>query len=129
MDNVELMKQGYQNFAEGKVEAVLANFHPEIVWDECTSFPYVSGDGIYIGAQAIVEGVFTQLPQYIDNFQVDVRELFGCGDKVVMVGYYTGTWKATGKTFKANATHTWTLKDGKVTLFFQAVDTAEIFNP
>jgi ketosteroid isomerase-like protein len=129
MDNVELVKQGYQNFAEGKVEEVLALFHPEIVWDECTGFPYVSGDGIYIGPNAIVQGVFAQIPQYMDNFLVDVRELFGSGDKVVMVGYYTGTWKETGKIFKANATHEWTLKDGKVTHFFQAVDTAEIINP
>ena len=111
------------------MEAVLANFHPEVVWDECTSFPYVSGDGIYVGPQAIAQDVFAQIPQYMDNFQVDVREIFGCGDKVVMVGYYTDTWKATVKTFKANATHTWTIKDGKFTHFFQAVDTAEIINP
>ena len=129
MDNVELVKQGYQNFAEGKVEEVLALFDPGIVWDECTSFPYISGDGIFVGPEAIVQGVFAQMPQYMDNFQVDIREMFGCGDKVVMVGYYTGTWKGTGKAFKANATHTWTLKDGKVTHFFQAVDTAEIINP
>ena len=129
MDNVELVKQCYQNFAEGKVEEVLALFDPGIVWDECTSFPYISGDGIFIGPQAIVEGVFAQLPQHIDNFQVDIREMFGSGDKVAVVGYYTGTWKETGKVFKANASHTWTLKDGKATHFFQAVDTAEIFNP
>jgi hypothetical protein len=30
MNNVELIKQGYQNFAEGNVEAVLAVWHPEI---------------------------------------------------------------------------------------------------
>ena len=65
----------------------------------------------------------------MDDFQVDVRELFGSGDKVVMVGYYTGTRKETGKVFMANATQVWTLKDGKATHFFQAVDTAEIINP
>ena len=54
MNNVELVKQGYQNFAEGKVEEVLATFHPEIVWDECTGFPYVSGDGISIGPNAVI---------------------------------------------------------------------------
>ena len=129
MNNVELVKQGYQNFAEGKVEEVLATYHPEIVWDECTGFPYVTADGIYIGPNAVLQDVLMKLPQYFDNFQVDIRELFGSGDKVVMVGYYTGTWKETGKAFKANATHVWTIKDGKSTHFFQAVDTAEIINP
>ena len=129
MNNVDLVKKGYQNFAEGNIEAVLGLFHPEVVWDECTGFPYVSGDGIYIGPNAIVQGVFAQIPENYEGFQVEIRELFGSGDKVVMVGYYTGTWKETGKAFKANATHVWTIKDGKATHFFQAVDTAEIMNP
>jgi len=46
MNNVELIKQGYQNFAEGNVEAVLAVWHPEIEWNECKGFPYISGDGL-----------------------------------------------------------------------------------
>lgn len=129
MNNVELVKQGYKNFAEGKVEEVLAVFDPEIVWDECTGFPYISGDGICIGPNAVVQDVFMKIPQYMDNFLVDAQDLFGSGDKVVMVGYYTGTWKETGKAFKANATHVWTIKDGLATHFFQAVDTAEIINP
>lgn len=129
MDNVELLKQGYQKFAEGKVEEVLAMYHPEIEWDECTGFPYVSGDGIYIGPAAVVQGVFMKIPEYMENFQVEIRDIFGSGDKVVMQGYYTGIWKETGKPFKANAAHIWTVKDGLVTHFFQTVDTAEIINP
>jgi len=46
-----------------------------------------------------------------------------------MVGHYKGVWKETGKEFKANATHVWTVKNEKMTHFFQAVDTAEIVNP
>ena len=98
-------------------------------WNECQGFPYVSGDRLFIGPNAVVQNVFAKIPEYMDGFQVDVQELFGSGDKVVMVGHYKGVWKATGKEFKANATHVWTLKDGKATHFFQAVDTAEIINP
>jgi len=129
MNNLELVKQGYQNFAEGNIEAVLAVFHPELQWNECKGFPYISGDGLFIGPNAVVQNVFAKIPEYIDGFQIDIQELFGNGDKVVMVGHYKGVWKATGKEFKANATHVWTLKDGKATHFFQAVDTAEIINP
>jgi ketosteroid isomerase-like protein len=129
MNNVEIVKQGYKLFAEGNVEEVLKMFHPEIVWDECTGFPYVSGEGIFIGPNAIVQGVFAQIPVYFEGFQVEITELFGSEDKVVMVGYYKGVWKETGKEFKANATHTWTMVDGKAKHFYQAVDTAEIINP
>jgi hypothetical protein len=43
-----------------------------------------------------------------------------------MVGYYQGTNKATGNSFKANATHVWTIKNGKFVYLFQAVDTHTI---
>jgi len=126
---VELIKQGYQYFAEGNVEAVLALFHPEMEWNECKGFPYISGDGLFVGPNAVLQNVFAKIPENIEGFQVDVQELFGSGDKVVMVGHYKGVWKETGKEFKANATHVWTVKDEKMTHFFQAVDTAEIVNP
>ena len=129
MDNVELVKQGYQYFAEGNVEAVLELFHPEMEWNECKGLPYISGDGLFIGPNAVVQNVFAKIPENMDDFQVDIQELFGSGDRVVMVGHYKGVWKETGKEFKANATHVWTVKDEKATHFFQAVDTAEIVNP
>ena len=129
MNNVELVTEGYKHFAEGNVEAVLALFHPELEWDECQGFPYISGDGIFIGGNAVVQGVFAKIPENMDDFHIDIRELFGSDDKVVMVGHYRGVYKETGKEFKANATHVWTVKDGKATHFFQAVDTAEIISP
>jgi ketosteroid isomerase-like protein len=128
MKNLEIIKNGYQNFAEGNIEGVLANFDNQIEWNECQGFPHISGDGISIGPQAVVRDVFSKIPEYFEGFNINVKELFGCDNKVVMVGFYEGTWKPTGKAFRGNATHVWTLKDGKVTHFFQAVDTATIIN-
>jgi ketosteroid isomerase-like protein len=128
MDNVEIIKKGYQLFSEGNIEAVLALFHPEIEWNECHGFPYISGDGIFIGPSAVAQNVFAKIPENYDGFQIGVRDLFGSGDKVVMVGHYRGVYRGTGKEFKANAIHVWTIKDGMATHFFQAVDTAAIIN-
>lgn len=129
MKNLEILKQGYKDFAAGNVEAVIAIWQPDIVWAECTGFPFVKGDGIFVGAQAIVEGVFAHIPEYYDGFNIEISEFVDAGDKIVMVGYYKGTWKATGKKFKANAMHAWTFKNGKASHFFQAADTAEIMKP
>jgi ketosteroid isomerase-like protein len=126
MTNVELVKEAYSHFATGNVPAVLAMFDPAIEWHECKGMPFVKGDGIYTGPEAIVTNVFMNLPVYFDGFNIAVSEVFGVDDKVVMVGYYQGTNKATGNAFKANATHVWTVKDGKLVRFFQAVDTATI---
>jgi len=126
MTNVELVKQAYAHFATGNVPAVLALFDPAIEWHECKGMSFVEGDGIFIGPDAVVTKVFMNLPVTFDGFNISVTEIFGTDDKVVMVGYYQGTNKATGNSFKANATHVWTIKDGKMAHFFQAVDTATI---
>ncbi len=126
MTNVELVKQAYAHFSTGNVPAVLALFDPAIEWHECKGMPFVKYDGVYIGPEAVVTNVFMHLPAYFDGFNIAVNEIFGADNKVVMVGYYQGTKKATGNTFKANATHVWTVNNGKMTHFFQAVDTATI---
>ncbi len=128
MENVELVKQAYSNFATGNVPAVLAIFDEAIEWHECKGMPFVKNDGIFIGHEAVVTNVFMNLPVYFDGFNIAVDEIFGTDNKVVMVGYYEGTNKATGNSFKANATHVWTVKNGKLTHFFQAVDTATIIS-
>ena len=129
MSNLTLLKEGYQKFAEQDIEGVTAMWKDNIHWHECASFPFVTNDGTYVGAKAIVEGVFANIPIYYDNFNIEIADFVDGGDKIVMVGHYTGTWKATGKKFKANVTHVWKFEDGKVAEFIQAVDTAEIMNP
>ena len=126
MTNVELVKQGYADFSTGNLEAVLAIWDPAIEWHECKGMPFVKGDGIFTGHEAVVTNVIMNLPVYFDGFNIEVNQIFGVDDKVVMVGYYLGTNKATGNPFKANATHVWTVKNGKATHFFQAVDTVTI---
>ena len=126
MTNIDLVKLAYANFASGNVPGVLALFDNAIEWHECKGMPFVNGNGIYTGPDAIVTNVFMNLPVFFDGFNIAVNEIFGADDKVVMVGYYQGTNKATGNPFKANATHVWTVKDGKLVHFFQAVDTAAI---
>jgi ketosteroid isomerase-like protein len=126
MTNVEVISNMYANFVKGDVPAVLGAMTPDIVWAECKGMPFVKGDGIFIGPEAVLTNVFMQLGVYIDGFNIAVTDIIGSGDNVVMHGYYQGTNKATGHPFKANAAHIWTLKDGKVTHFFQAVDTVAI---
>jgi hypothetical protein len=126
MTNVDLVKQVYSNLATGNVPVVLALFDPSIEWYECTGMPFVEDDGYYTGPDAVVAKVFMQLPVHYDGFKVQITEIFGAGDKVAMVGYYEGTNKASGKSFKANATHIWTVKNSKMVQFFQAVDTVAL---
>lgn len=128
MTNVDLVKQAYSDFATGNVKDVLAVFDPAIEWNECKGMPFIKDDTIFKGIDAVVTNVFMNLPVYFEGFNVSVNQLIGADDKVVMVGHYVGKNKATGHPFKANATHVWTIKNGKVTHLFQAVDTATLIS-
>jgi ketosteroid isomerase-like protein len=128
MTNIEIVKLAYSSFAKGNLPGVLALFDPAIEWNECKGMPFVQGEGTFIGPDAIVANVFMNLPVSFDGFNIAVNEIFGTDDKVVMEGYYQGINRATGNPFKANATHVWTVRNGKLVRFFQAVDTATIMS-
>ena len=48
------------------------------------------------------------------------------GDAVVATGEYCGTYKATGKSFRAPFAHVWKVRNGKIVNFFQFTDTAVV---
>lgn len=128
MNNLETLKEGYKQFAEGNIEAVLAMWDEKIVWHACAGLPYIQGDGVLVGRQSVLTNVLATIPEHFDDFSIEITDFIDGGDKIVMEGFYTGVYKATGKRFKANATHTWTFKNGKSAVFFQAVDTALMIN-
>ena len=48
------------------------------------------------------------------------------GDKVIALGQYSGKYKATDKSFRAQFAHVWTLRAGKAVKFQQYTDTAKV---
>jgi ketosteroid isomerase-like protein len=129
MKNLELAKTGYEKFSKDDIDGVLAMFDPNIEWHSVVGLPFIKSDGVYHGPKAVADHIFSKLPQNYENFRININELLEAGDRVIMIGNYTGTWKATGKKFKANAVHVWTIKNGKMTKFYEAADTATIVSP
>jgi len=120
-NNLQLMRQGYGYFAEGNIPAVLEIFDPDIEWTEAEGFPY---GGTYRGPKAISEQVFMKLGTEWDGFTVKPIEFIDAGERIVVLGQYSGTFKETGKSFKAEFAHVWTIRDGKAVKFVQYADTA-----
>ena len=58
MSNLENLKQGYKNFAEGNMEAVLEMWAPDMVWEACHGLPYIKGDGVFEGIPAILDPLY-----------------------------------------------------------------------
>lgn len=121
--NVDGVRGVYQAFAKGDVPGVLGFLWPDIEWTEAEGFPY---GGTYKGPNAVLEGVFMRLGTEWDAYSAIPDEFIDAGDTVVALGKYSGTYKATGKSFQANFAHVWSLRDGKAVKFVQYTDTRKV---
>jgi uncharacterized protein len=123
--NVEFIRALYKAFDRGDIPAVLGDFDPNIKFILADNSPYAASSPL-IGPNAVLENVFMRLGAEWDNFAIRVDELIDAGEKVIMLGYYTGTYKATGKQILAQVVHIWTLEGGKAVKFQQYMDTKQL---
>ena len=120
MSSTEIVKRLYAGFASADLPAVLADMSPEIAWTEADGYPYA---GTFHGPQAVVDGVFVRLATEWDGYQAVPDRYVGEGDEVIALGHYSGTYKATNRSFRAPFAHAWTIHEGKIVRFVQYVDT------
>jgi len=123
--SIDLVRSLYAAFAAGDIPAFAARLHPEVVWNEAEGFPYADGNP-YVGADAILSGVFAPLLEAFDDFHVVVGEIVGGPEVVTMFGRYTAKCRANGKALDVQCAHTWWIADGQVVRFQQMVDTAGV---
>ena len=124
-ENVSLVKGIYHAFGTGDVPAVVAAMSPTVEWYEAENFPYADRNP-YVGAEAILGGVFARIASDWDGFRVEPEQFLDAGDTVIMAGRYLGTWRGTGNAMNPQVAHFWTVADGKVVRFQQLVDTLAV---
>ena len=120
MTNLNSIKAVYEAFAKGDIPSVLEILSRDIDWTEAEGFPY---GGTYHGPKAVLEGVFMRLGAEWKDFAAVPHEFIDGGDTIVALGKYSGTYKATNKSFEADFAHVWNLREGKAVRFVQYVDT------
>ncbi len=120
MKSLDVIQRLYVGFAAGDLPAVLAGLSPDIAWTEAEGYPYA---GTFHGPQAIVDGVFVRLATEWDGYQAVPERYVTEGDEVIALGHYSGTYKATNKSFRAPFVHAWTVREGRIVRFVQYVDT------
>jgi len=125
-NNLDLVRGLYAAFAAGDIPAVLGVMAPDIHWTEAEGGPY---GGVSIGPEAVLQDVFMKLGGEWDGYAAVPAEFVDGGDTVVVLGEYSGTYKATGKGFRAPFAHVWKFRDGKAASFHQHTDTAVHLRP
>jgi uncharacterized protein len=125
-NNLDVVRSMYISFAAGDMPAVLAALSPKVHWTVAEGGPY---GGVYIGPDAVLENVFKKIHGEWDGFAAVPGEFVADGSTIVALGQYTGSYKATGKSFKAPFAHVWKIENGKATSFHQYTDTAIHLRP
>jgi ketosteroid isomerase-like protein len=120
--NVQVVRDTYDAFGRGDVEAVLGAMTEDIEWNEAESMPYATDRP---GPQEVAEQIFGPITEDVENFSVTPEEIVASGDQVAVVGRYRGTGKATGQELDEPAVHIWYMRDGKLARFRQFMDTAK----
>ena len=124
--NLDVVRGLYQAFAAGDIPSVLGALSPDVEWTEAAGGPY---GGVSIGPNAVLENVFMKMGGEWDGFTAVPREFVADGATVVALGEYSGTYKATGKSFKAPFAHVWKFAGDKAISFHQYTDTAVHMQP
>ena len=124
-ENVDLVRGIYESLAAGDIAGVVGPMSPDIVWHEAENFPYADGSP-YRGPDAVVAGVFARFGVEWERFAASRDEYIDAGDTVVVLGRYTGSFKATGRPMNAQFAHVWRVADGKVVGFQQYADTLQV---
>ena len=119
-ENIETVKKMYEFFAAKDFELIRNVFAKDIKWNQMKGFPE---SGQYVGAKQIIEKVFMDFSKNWDNWKATNTRYVDSGDGVFVIGFYEGTYKATGKSMTAEFISEYKVAEGKITEFNQFTDT------
>ncbi|MGZ8686903.1 MAG: nuclear transport factor 2 family protein [Gaiellaceae bacterium] len=121
MRPTDVVRRSYEAFARGDMDAVLADMHDDIEWQQAQGLPH---GGTYRGLAEVRRNVFDPLDRdWWSEFSAVPNEFLDAGEEVVVIGRYRGVAKATGRRLDVPFVHVWSLRDGKAWRFRQFLDT------
>lgn len=119
----EMVRDHYTANDRRDLAGMLADLAPDVRWTEMDGFPCA---GTYVGADAVVEGVFVRLGSLFDNYTFTLERLLDAGDDAIGIGNYTAVHKGTGKAMNVRVVHVWGGSGGKIRRFEQFTDTLKV---
>lgn len=123
MTHIEIIQSLYRAYRSQDYETFRALCMPDIAWIQSEGFP---GGGTWIGADAIIKGVFQGNADRWEGFGFDIEQYLDAGNSVIVVGAYRGTHRVSARSFRAATVHIFDLQEGRVARFRQFTDTKVI---
>lgn len=119
--SLEVVQAQYAASAAGNLQALRATLADDVVWTEAAGFPLA---GTYYGPEGVTSNVMEKLAVSWDDWAATPNEFIVDGERVVALGHYTARNKATGKSLRVRFVHSFTVRNGKIAIFEQVVDSA-----
>jgi ketosteroid isomerase-like protein len=110
-ENVENLREGFEDFARGDIDAVLDRLDPDIDWRPALA-PILGVDNIR-GREALREFLTRHLFEGFDEFRAEPLEYEDLGDAVLVTVRYIGRGQSTGLEVDQNVASLYRVRDGK----------------
>jgi len=121
---IEIVKSFYAALDRGDISSALATLHDELEWTEAERAPYYTGT--WHSPEDVYDKLFVPLLRDWEGFSLTPHDFIGSGERVVSLGTYSGTFKATGKAMTAPFAHAWIVRGDRISRFIQYTDTIKI---
>jgi ketosteroid isomerase-like protein len=120
--NQKLVEDIYAAFGRGDVPFILATLAHDCDWHG-TDAPEIPYSGRFRGPGEIVT-FFQKMGGAIEVTAFSPKTFLSAGDVVSVTGSWSGTVRATGKSFTTNWAMRWVIRSGKVVIYDAVDDTA-----
>jgi ketosteroid isomerase-like protein len=120
-ENVEIVRQMYEAFNGGHVDAFLQHCVPEF---EFRDLPQLPGSGVFVGPDDF-RTWWGQLTDAFEDLRFDPDDYVDAGDCVVVAIHATGSGKGSGAKVEMHMSNVWTLNHGMVVRLNTYTDHAE----
>ena len=115
-ENVDVVRQGMEDWLRGDMAAVLSSWDPQVVWD--TSHFSDWPESNYTGADGVRKFLAEWLETWGDDYELDVEEVLPVPDgRVISLITHRGTGRKSGVRMELRMAQIVTLRNGKVTRF------------
>jgi len=121
-ENISLVKQSYEYFLQGNIEAVIKMCTDDIEW-EIPGPSEIPTAGKYKGPEQVGQ-FFSRLSNTFEPIKFEPQEFIAQNDRVVTLGEYTWRVKSTGRIVSSRWAHVARIRDGKLVSFLEFGDTA-----
>lgn len=108
-ENVDVVKQGFEAFGRGDLDAVAETFDEQVEWWSSEELP---NGGKIQGRDAVIES-FAAISEDWDDFSLETEQFLDAGDWVAVRGTVRAKAKSSGQSVEGRFAHLVEVRDGK----------------